>query len=126
MGISVTELRLGNLIKLNDEIVQVDISIINYIDDCGDPENVSPIPLTEEWLKKFGFIQQGDRKVWILDRVAVTWTDHPDLRGKSTGDKFYLGFRDISGVIYRTTIEVLYVHVLQNALALTGKELEIK
>ena len=116
MGISVTELRLGNLIKLNDEIVQVDISIINYIDDCGDPENVSPIPLTEEWRKKFKLPK------W-LGIEFHTSSINPDYFMIS------FGYKHPDGGYMWTLLpkEYKYVHELQNLyFALTGKELEIK
>ena len=134
-----TELRIGNLFW-GAGMVQTVKEMHKYGDQPGyeylimceengnqyKPIEMQGIPLTEEWLKKFGFNRQGDRNVWILDKVSVTLMDYPDLHGKLTGDKFYLGFRDCGGVIYRTTIPVPYVHILQNAFALTGKELEIK
>lgn len=82
-----------------------------------------PIPLTEQWLIDFDFIRQGNRKMWVKGNVCVILEDYPDLRGNSTGEKFYIGFKDLGNVIYHTQFEVPFVHTLQNAYALTGEEL---
>lgn len=81
------------------------------------------IPLTEEWLTKLGFKQQGQRKMWIKDRVCVVLESYTDLSGKPTPEAFYIGFKDLGNVLFHTTLKVECVHELQNAFALTGEEL---
>jgi len=82
------------------------------------PEKHSPIPLTEEWLEKFGFEKEKTLNIfwaWNLDRLRISKLEE----------------NDICDVTY-TTIGDLYltiqsVHQLQNLyFALTGQELEIK
>lgn len=84
------------------------------------------IPLTEEWLSKLGFKQQGNRKMWVRDRVCVVLESYTDLSGKAMPEAFYIGFKDLGNVLFHTTLKVEYVHTLQNAFALTGEELTIK
>lgn len=78
---------------------------------------IKPIPLTEEWLLKFGFKGRVDFK-WIYtgDKFGVHFID----------GKMYGAIKDISNVFYRTSIELIHVHQLQNLYhSLTNKELEI-
>lgn len=92
----------------------------------GNYQSWMEIPLTEEWLLKFGFNQQGNRKMWVRDRVCVVLESYTDLSGKATPEAFYIGFKDLGNVLFHTTLKVEYVHTLQNAFALTGEELTIK
>jgi len=73
------------------------------------PEFCKPIPLTEEWLLKFGYKLYHDY-VWV--------NDNTDVLGRI--DKFK---DDVARSIY-PRLEIKYVHQLQNLyFALTGKEL---
>lgn len=86
-------------------------------------ENAYPIPITEEWLLKFGF-QLGHKLYWIDERENAvlqlsqvnsknSWWDVV-IKDKFTDYGFWLRY-------------VNYVHQLQNLyFALTGTELEIK
>jgi hypothetical protein len=83
-------------------------------------EMFKPIPLTEQWLKDFGFIwddEQGYHK-WLIDEEGS------DYRIEA------LGWLDEKGAmvdIYGALIRCKYVHQLQNLyFALTGKELTKK
>lgn len=71
----------------------------------------APIPLTEEWLVKFGF-----------DKIE--WADNEYYRNGYTV-KIEEGY---TSVWFQTSeIEIKYVHQLQNLIfALTGQELELK
>ena len=82
-------------------------------------KELEPIPLTEEWLVKFGF--ENDKKGLILEfknySYSYLWFNNNSgqLRLVSEGGKFL------------THDNLKYVHQLQNLyFALTGKELEIK
>lgn len=87
--------------------------------------NLAPIPLTIDLLELMNFKRLGSRKMWVNDKVCVVLMDYLDLRGNSTGEKFYVGYKDLSNVIYHTQFECPSVHFLQNAFALTGKQLLI-
>jgi hypothetical protein len=111
------ELRIGNWVYPFDDINLVDSK--NILRDCiqvqpKDFENTThlePIPLTEEWLERFGFENRnrdyfkGSFCVQYADRIF----DHNNI--------FFFGYNGNS-------IEIKYVHQLQNLyFALTGEEL---
>lgn len=86
----------------------------NYECECSSCE---PIPLTEEWLVKFGFVRLGNQETWF---GRALWT-------KGTFAVMH-GYGTTNGQRTRyDMIEFDYVHQLQNLyFALTGEELEIK
>lgn len=132
------ELRIGNIIKIGygypekyTEHKIIAISPNDYgiaYDDDGDIEYIilescKPIPLTEEWLLKFGF-----------EKLNNGWYSFYSL----FGDGMFYQF-NYNVEITKATIEtsptnetqlnnnIKYVHQLQNLyFALTNKELEIK
>ena len=105
------ELRIGNLVKIEGEnhklydifgtgqIGTVRLGI-NYMSNIGE---IEPIPLTEEWLVKFGFKPLSND--WQKDGIII----HTRKRGY---------------VLRKSVPIVKYVHNLQNLyFALIGKEL---
>jgi hypothetical protein len=126
------ELRIWNYLHLiNDSLESFNIEIraicrdddgyyiqFTYLDDQGDKpiheqpleEWIQPIPLTEEWLKKFGF--EYDTVIWHKDRIMLASAN----REFST---WYGSF-----IYGKIDIFVKTVHQLQNLyFALTGEEL---
>ena len=74
-------------------------------------EDLSPIPLTEEWLLKFGF-EKTTNEYYDKNNGLVIWID---------GQFINIEWKD------RFLISYTYVHQLQNLyFALTNTELEIK
>ena len=73
---------------------------------------IEPIPLTEEWIVKFGFYFAGHEKrtflqVYVKDGVKLRLSN--------------------SGILYYQNIPIKTVHRLQNLyFALTGEELTLK
>lgn len=107
-NLKATELRIGNYIDFDDLIIKIYsiegfFNIIKYIDIC------KPIPLTEEWLIKFGFeLDEEMPCILFSNKVLSTY--------KQDGI-FWLHILD-------DIIELSYVHQLQNLyFALTQKEL---
>ena len=107
------EFRIGNLVEYDNRVFRID-SIAESFPTLDTPEfgigvvdwnNIKPIPLTEEWLIRFGFVKNGDlSKYWALNNVDV-W----ELNGGYAND-------------LDKTIES--VHSLQNLyFCLIGKEL---
>jgi len=95
-------------------------------DYCGwDMKDIKPIPLTEEWLLKFGF----DSQIGFIKFIGKKYTNsfevaHNDL------DRWYCYFRNFNKgeqddfVLLRNNLK--HVHQLQNLyFALTGEELTI-
>ena len=99
------ELRTGNLIELQGKfrrLIMID-AMANVVDVSRVGllciNEVKPIPLTEEWLLKFGFIWDGDIKI-----LKGYLNDYVDGNGEA---------------------RLKYVHQLQNLyFALTGEELK--
>ena len=112
------ELRIGNWIGivLPEAETQATVDHIKWISE-GD--NIyKPIPLTEEWLVKFGFIKAIDDNIWVNQ--------------SSYQSSYQLTFNSqIGASLYENShwikSDIKYVHTLQNLyFALTGEELEVK
>ena len=113
------ELRLNNWVNHCNKEVQITIhdlfDIVVFEDDV-----FTPIPLTEEWLLRFGF-----KKAPLVDKY---------LKGYFTYDsklKYFTYFTDIEDGGYENIIiqkeKLKYVHQLQNLyFALIGEELVLK
>lgn len=110
--IQTNELRIGNLVEKDGEIYVADFITIKMA------HNYNPIPLTEEWLLKFGFEKLTDSRDGF-NNSSYTYTK---------GISFIVHF---DGVRLSTNFwignEKKYVHQLQNLyFALTNTELIIK
>jgi len=104
------ELRIGNYAYENGIALPMNIHDINCIyKNYYHGEKYKPIPLTEEWLLKFGFKKWNSKGITYSKGVLII-----HLRKR--------GF-----VINKRFVEPKHVHQLQNLYyALTGKELSIK
>jgi hypothetical protein len=132
------ELRIGNLVELNnpnyrpkDTGKTFHIWKIDSMDDscngvCAEDmpyaevfgqflKHIKPIPLTEEWLVKFGFFEKykSTSNRWNIGGFELHDCEDDDEK--------------LQGVfLYDFKLEVKYVHQLQNLyFALTGVELEL-
>jgi hypothetical protein len=110
------ELRVGVYIYYCEEVFEVDAECIKMHmgDDLDDAYR--PIPLTEEWLLKFGFEIVLNQYKKITDVSKDTFKNIP----------FIILFLDnqfqYDDLRFRTNLQ--YVHQLQNLyFALTGEEL---
>ncbi len=109
------ELRIGNLVNVNSDMLSVTGADIAYFDFNGN--DYSPIPLTPEILEKAGFYLQPQRiSMWQRGRVKI-WMGNNALAYLKHEDKdesYYIG-------------ECKSLHKLQNLyFALTGEELPIE
>jgi hypothetical protein len=130
----IKSLRIGNWInnhiynmatkQFEYEPVQVDINILRILENSPDLHTYSPIPLTEDLLKKLDFVQKNDPDEWHMyinsfANLVLTFSDcsfaiYDHEKNFKTGNYFA---SDISG---------LYLHDLQNlSYALTHKEFDI-
>ena len=132
--ITAQELRLGNFVHDKDGILIIVDSIVtaegiginapvSYKGCCPDYylSDISPIPITEQWLLDLGFV--ADRRKYSVELLnTVTFLGygirlHPIVNGKRYRTEFQS--ENISD------INIDYVHTLQNLIfSLTGKELE--
>jgi hypothetical protein len=126
--IRLNELRIGNFIKgpltINGAFypdiapvdpVELQLKLDHFLWFKANPELyqlIEPIPLTEEWMRKFSNAKQHEMK----------WDLHQYITVVKRYDKFFLHFSD-KGYLH----DVKYVHQLQNlCFALTGEELVLK
>jgi hypothetical protein len=125
------ELRIGNLVNYSDDNLNCVIKcILEFGLDVETSEEVfyteydrfSPIPLTEEWLFRFGF-EKDD----VFDKI-FTYLPLHDLCMDKLSFRKSDGFICYDGIKYRTLLKhIQYVHQLQNLyFALTGEELTLK
>jgi hypothetical protein len=113
-----TELRIGNWVYCND---CSDVAMEKQVDLISEKRSYahdwlvsSPIPLTEEWLVKFGFTEELDDSFRIYSSFNLSI------------ELLRIEFEYL--VYFESTRinEIKYVHQIQNLyFALTGEELEI-
>ena len=145
-----TELRIGNLVTINNELLPetkneiYKVYGLNAKFDLSFPDSsgvvslnhtksiriysqfdefIEPIPLTEEWLLKFGFEKDEYAKDF---RLGKYWVENRyfDSYEKSM---FLFGCYQFNKIYITSNVDVLkYVHELQNLyFAITGEELTI-
>jgi hypothetical protein len=116
------ELRIGNLVDLGNRIAKINeiyhractvLDLEETQDTIEDYERTKPIPLTEDWLLKFGFDKLPI--VFEYKRFYLYKQDNSDIwRLNHSGTNAHI-----------TTLK--YVHQLQNLyFALTNEELNLK
>lgn len=130
-----SELRIGNLLR--DKVTGTELkvtgltekeTVIHVIDrsrfPLPDGWEIEPIPLTEEWLLKFGFEKRKDfdvyTNVWELKGFMVSLSEYINI---------HLDWADDGTDSYHSIVgyEKLSVHTLQNLyFALVGEELTFK
>lgn len=100
------ELRIGNLVIINDEITTMEIGWFSA-------KSIKPIPLTEEWLLKFGFKKSNN--LYTKDFCGGLYSLQLNLSHNGTYFTYYDGY-----------VVLDFIHKLQNLyFALTGEELTI-
>jgi hypothetical protein len=137
MCIKATDLRVGNLVTLDENQrrdlwhnqihAMKDVFMVKTIYSDGDIalelddeivdinlKDVSPIPLTEEWLLKFGFSKYHSN-LFVLEKSGFS------IHFYMLHEYYYLSFDN-------RRIEIKYVHQLQNLFFVLngGEELIIK
>lgn len=144
--IKANDLQVGNYVSLNN-MIEVVKSISTGLDHNGDKfdtietkrtfghedKDFKPIPLTEDWLNKFGFETHNS-----VDKIKGT-EQYKDLTyyTKSLSDNKYNDLSLISSYVETNDVYVelfpyedfkyKYVHQVQNVYhSITGKELKIR
>jgi hypothetical protein len=125
------ELRIGSLVYITDtstllfykQVTQINIHNLMYL--CGETKEpfefeIEPIPLTEEWLLKFGFEEYIDfgYKTKNFDLIPLCGFTY------SINKKRVMIMHKGNQMSHWLNIEIQYVHQLQNLyFALTNEEL---
>lgn len=124
------ELRIGNLLYYKNT---VDVAMVEIIHkkhfDCRDKYGTftpngryEPIPLTEEWLENFGFVDFYDEFNDIHSKIKNNFLF---INGSMVG--IVAGRLEISYLIFHDADHIRYVHQLQNLFfSLCGEELNVK
>lgn len=128
------ELRIGNLVKIDcscgrvmhAEILSIDLEEVNVCEvclKCGTEywnlniNSIEPIPLTQEWLLKFGFKEMEFNHP---DYIPQYYYSKDFEKGKVNLDLRHEMILDYGGDFLSNTID--YVHRFQNiCFALTGE-----
>jgi hypothetical protein len=136
----VTDFRIGNLVRDKktgvvmrvSDLTSEDGTIHNASDICGyvidrlkfplpDGWEIEPIPLTEKWLLRMGFVSSGH---WQGNPSTYTIKDFTLVTESIQGPFYYDTTK--TGAWF-TGAKLQYVHQLQNLyFALTGQEIEIQ
>jgi hypothetical protein len=116
-----TEFRIGNIVYVKGKVDELsgiadnDYYSTGYGHGVWD-DDIEPIPLTEEWLVKFGFLSDGDG--FLKDLKHNELFIHLNHFNEVI---FQIGYKDN----WTMNMSIRCVHQLQNLyFALTGKELE--
>jgi len=119
------ELRIGNQIKYHDKIITVagivrntiyyESKVLCFDGNVGDYKPFEPIPLTEEWLLKFGFEEkQHDSDQCFGHVLNDFWVMNESQIRVNCGGYILFDFK------------IEFVHQLQNLyFTITGEELAI-
>ena len=101
------DLRIGNWVEIQGIQLSQVVGQVTRINGKKIGRNLQPIPLTEEWLERFGFEYSdlnGDSGLWKIPPFQI--------------------YGKCNQFIYEYALDVNYVHQLQNLyFALTGEEL---
>jgi hypothetical protein len=116
-----TELRIGNYVKTDvEEKHEISIEDLQFILDDDLDDYYQPIPITEEWLLRFGFKDISPRNIIEIRFIKedFTWSSSSE----EVVVELCNGFRG-----YDLYTDCKYVHDLQNLyFSLKRKELELK
>jgi hypothetical protein len=112
------ELRIGNYVTLNKDIKIINGNLIKeqqQSDMIKGEVYLKPIPITEEWLLKFGFLKDLDNDIYLsINPYAFLFWQNDRVELLDNDNNFMISY-------------CRYVHQLQNLyFALTGEELTLK
>lgn len=109
------ELRIGNWVIGNEpfQLRPDGIPIAYYHEKKNNEPRFKPIPITEEWLIKFGFYKSGDN---CYRKGKLKYTTNQIEKGKTGYGSYFMFGMEV--------ININYIHQLQNLYhSLTGEEL---
>ncbi len=118
LGMDAKELRIGNLVYAFKTFYPIDSTDF----ESNKISTYKPIPLTEDWFWKAGFLKESTLVVdvgWLFDK--------PDFGSFYKEQDYWLPKPYYFGDSFGPNFKLKYVHQLQNLyFALTGEELQIE
>ncbi len=125
--IKANELRIGNHTREGVIKCFYESGVHIGMGRCFKFNELQPIPLTEEWLLKFGFVITVDPENVHYKKVVNNDFNESFVINRKVGyEVFYIGHKDCNDYLHFTT-QIKHVHQLQNLyFALTNEELKIK
>lgn len=111
----IKELRIGNYVHNNVESFRLEAKDLMFLMSFDNIHYAEPIPLTEEWLVKFGF--EKDSSNCTEDHP---WPDY-------VKDDIVISLPYFEFSYGNSSVELNYVHKLQNLFSLlnNGNDLEV-
>jgi hypothetical protein len=104
------EVRIGNYVNIEDTILRIELQELYY-----NASIMTPIPITEEWLLKFGF--EKDYSNYIIEAGDYFHSIKKD------GEEWIYSYDESDACCYELR-SIKYIHQLQNLyFALNDKEL---
>jgi len=125
------ELRIGNWIEHNqypNDTVIIRIEDGKHIDEAI-RLNANPLPLTEEWLIKFGFTLNKEDNYYFIQNPdggihSIKYLEKDEFLNEESGWAYFTD--DSDAACHRLCI-INYIHELQNLyFAINKTELEVK
>ena len=127
------ELRIYNYVLAEVGLPSLNIHCIlanDIVDISKGFVNVSPIPLTEEWLLKFGFDNIDTTNIYVKSMHKIGAEKLKSLAVYIDENNYTVAIVDYYTGVEKTGLlhlDYKYVHQLQNLyFALTGEELTVK
>lgn len=135
-----TELRIGNLVNHTSYDSSITIhtisgydlwhsEMLNDVNHLVEWNSLTPIPLTEEWLIKFGFKKNFIKGISVFEfkllEFSITTCEKIMVDGQNAeGNLCLMLFYGNPASGYERSKTIYFIHQLQNLyFALTGKEL---
>ena len=120
------ELRIGNWIEYNQPTKKVYTTVQESTFSVNVEKLFKPIPLTEEWLVRFGYRKNSHGHYDMGFGLMRVIKHNKNLHVYSNGFRTWSN-EDILGGFSWGKTRIGYVHQLQNLyFALTGEELKLK
>lgn len=135
--IKAEDLRVGDLVRCGEQIITIHAVYYKLIDDfvigeetiCISCEDLEPIPLTSEFLKKNGF-EVRKSKVWYPNFIGNSNEYKLKYisieRDENNSTEWNVSIRYDKDIRYANLRKIHYVHELQHILWALGEDANLK
>lgn len=135
--IKAEDLRVGDLVRCGEQVITIHAVYYKLIDDfvigeetiCISCEDLEPIPLTSEFLKKNGF-EVRKSKVWYSNFIGNSNEYKLKYisikRDENNSTEWNVSIRYDKDIRYAILRKIHYVHELQHILWALGEDANLK